>query len=109
MRAKFIEPMLLLRTEKLSEGGNWIYEINFDGYRAITFKTRGKIHPRSRNDNGVEEAIVVRSHACRVGAVGSERGSCGGRWRTPRSFRNDRLRKLKAECRCVLISVQCCR
>jgi ATP-dependent DNA ligase len=27
--------MLLLRTEKLPEGGNWLYELKFDGYRAL--------------------------------------------------------------------------
>jgi bifunctional non-homologous end joining protein LigD len=27
------------------------YQLKFDGYRAIAFKTGGKIHLRSRNDN----------------------------------------------------------
>jgi ATP-dependent DNA ligase len=39
---KFIEPMLLLRTERLQEGKGWMYEIKFDGYRAVAFKTGGK-------------------------------------------------------------------
>jgi DNA ligase D-like protein (predicted ligase) len=49
--ASFIDPMLLLRTEMLAEGPNWIYELKLDGYRAVAFKTDGKVHLRSRNDN----------------------------------------------------------
>ena len=43
--------MLLLRTSKLPEGKDWTYEIKWDGYRAIAFKTGGKVHLRSSNDN----------------------------------------------------------
>jgi DNA ligase D-like protein (predicted ligase) len=42
--------MLLLRTEKLPEGPNWLYELKFDGYRALAIKADGKIKFRSRND-----------------------------------------------------------
>src|SRR5882724_1317141 len=49
-KAAFIEPMLLQRTESLPEGPQWLYELKFDGYRAIAIKGR-RVTLRSRNDN----------------------------------------------------------
>jgi bifunctional non-homologous end joining protein LigD len=46
----FVEPMLLLKTNKLPEGKNWLYEIKLDGYRAMGMKTGGEVDLRSRND-----------------------------------------------------------
>jgi DNA ligase D-like protein (predicted ligase) len=47
-----MEPMLLLRTDALpNDADRWEYQLKFDGYRAIAFKTGGKLHLRSRNDN----------------------------------------------------------
>jgi len=52
VRACFIEPMLLLRTDALpKDAERWEYQLKLDGYRAIAFKTRGRVHLRSRNDN----------------------------------------------------------
>jgi bifunctional non-homologous end joining protein LigD len=49
---RFIEPMLLLRTEALPDDRRrWSYQLKLDGYRAIAFKSKGKLHLRSRNDN----------------------------------------------------------
>jgi ATP-dependent DNA ligase len=60
-KARFIEPMLLLRTDKLPDGTNWEYELKLDGYRAIAFKSGGRVHLRSRNNkdfNGKYPTIV---------------------------------------------------
>jgi ATP-dependent DNA ligase len=64
-KARFIEPMLLLRRETLPEGEDWITELKLDGFRSIAFKTGGKIHLRSRNDNdfSVKCAGIVKGLA----------------------------------------------
>ena len=48
-KAGFIQPMLLLRTERLPEGPDWLYELKLDGYRA-SGKSAGRVQLRSRND-----------------------------------------------------------
>ena len=62
IRAGFIEPMLLLRTDRLADDpSRYQYEIKWDGFRAIALKTGGSVHLRSRNDkdfNGKYPAIV---------------------------------------------------
>jgi ATP-dependent DNA ligase len=35
VKSRFIEPMLLLRTEKLPDSPDLLYEIKLDGYRAM--------------------------------------------------------------------------
>jgi ATP-dependent DNA ligase len=39
-KARFVEPMLLQRTQSLSEGPNWGYEVKLDGYRALAIKVK---------------------------------------------------------------------
>jgi DNA ligase D-like protein (predicted ligase) len=50
-KAEFVEPMLLLRSESLPEGSDWLYELKLDGYRALAIKTDSTVRLRSRNDN----------------------------------------------------------
>src|ERR1700730_5393061 len=50
IKADFVEPMLLLHTEKLPEGGSIAYELKLDGFRAEAIKSGGHIHLRSRNN-----------------------------------------------------------
>jgi ATP-dependent DNA ligase len=60
-KARFFEPMLLLATSSLPQGKDWQYELKLDGYRAIAFKSNGRVHLRSRNnkDFAVRYAAVA--------------------------------------------------
>jgi hypothetical protein len=43
MKAAFIPPVLLLRTEKVPhDRKQWAYELKSDGFRSIAFKTAGR-------------------------------------------------------------------
>jgi bifunctional non-homologous end joining protein LigD len=48
-RPSFIEPMKALPVEKLPES-DWLYEIKFDGYRALAFKDGKEVRLVSRNN-----------------------------------------------------------
>jgi bifunctional non-homologous end joining protein LigD len=68
-RVGFVEPMVLLRTEKLPEGKAWLYELKFDGYRALAIKSGGQVRLRSRNDNDLSArypGIVAALAGCRM-------------------------------------------
>src|SRR4029077_18787339 len=46
----FIKPMAARVVDKLPEGGEWMYEVKFDGYRALLLKNGDRVQIRSRND-----------------------------------------------------------
>lgn len=50
MRASFVPPMAARLVERLPEGGAWLYEVKFDGYRALLIKNTTAIQIRSRNE-----------------------------------------------------------
>lgn len=48
---KFMEAMMLLRTEKLPDGPELLDQLELDGYRAVAYKKDAKLCLRSRNNN----------------------------------------------------------
>jgi len=46
-----VQPMLATLTDKPFESKDWVYEIKFDGYRAIAFIDKGDLRLVSRNQN----------------------------------------------------------
>ncbi|MGO8952103.1 MAG: DNA ligase D [Rhodomicrobium sp.] len=61
---EFVEPSLALLMDKPPEGGNWLHEIKFDGYRLISAVRKGRARLLTRRGldwtdrfPGIEEAI----------------------------------------------------
>jgi len=52
MSARFISPMLLLKTDALPDDPvRWAYQLKLDGCRAIAFKTGSKVRKNYCNGN----------------------------------------------------------
>ena len=49
-KARFIDPMLLLKDRQAPGRTKFQYEVKLDGYHAIVFKSGGRVQARSRND-----------------------------------------------------------
>ena len=59
----FIEPMACLAVASLPAGPAWEYELKFDGYRAVAFKTRNRVHLMSRNSKDFAQRYPALVHA----------------------------------------------
>ena len=49
-RPAFVTPMAAQVVKKLPEGDDWIYELKFDGYRALVIKDEQRVELRSRKN-----------------------------------------------------------
>lgn len=68
----FIPPMLATLVDKAPKEGEWIYEIKWDGFRALAFCNKGKVSLLSRNDKSFNERfspIVADLEKLKVNAV----------------------------------------
>lgn len=50
-----IHPMLATSIEKAFDGSDWLFEIKWDGYRAVAFIENGKVRLVSRNQNDLSD------------------------------------------------------
>jgi len=50
-----LKPMLATLVDKPVEGPGWIYEVKWDGYRALAFSHKGKVELVSRNEKSFDK------------------------------------------------------
>jgi DNA ligase D-like protein (predicted ligase) len=62
---RFIPPMAAQTTSELPEGPEWVYEVKFDGYRALVMKAGDRIQIRSRNNKDLTTTYPTIPQAAR--------------------------------------------
>ncbi len=62
-QARFVEPMKPKLVETPPTLGGWIYELKFDGFRALAIKNGGKVQLLSRNENSLTEKFAEIAEA----------------------------------------------
>ena len=63
--AAYIPPMAATAVGKLPEGKDWLYEVNFNGYRALVIKRGAQIEIRSRHDRELTSTYPKIASAAR--------------------------------------------
>ncbi len=58
-----IEPMLATLVDKPFDEDGWLYEIKWDGYRAVSFINKGNVEIRSRNDKSFNDKFYPVTEA----------------------------------------------
>lgn len=64
-RPLFVDPMAARLVERLPEGKAWLYEVKFDGYRALLIKSGDAVQIRSRNDKDLTARYPAVAAAAR--------------------------------------------
>jgi bifunctional non-homologous end joining protein LigD len=68
----FVEPMAAKVVDRLPEGDRWLYEVKWDGYRALIIKRGPQVRIRSRNDKDLTAsypAVVAAAAGIRADSV----------------------------------------
>jgi len=60
-----LKPMLATRVEEAFDNKDWLYEIKWDGYRALAYLNKGKVELRSRNNLSFTQKFATIADALR--------------------------------------------
>ena len=63
-KPRFIDPMKPRLVEQLPRGGDWSYELKFDGIRALALKARGRVQLISRNEKELNDRFPEIAREC---------------------------------------------
>jgi bifunctional non-homologous end joining protein LigD len=69
-KARFIEPMKARLVDDPPSHGDWLYELKFDGIRAVAIKNRKKVSLISRNGNKLDKRFPEIAEAMKKLPVG---------------------------------------
>src|SRR4051812_47772552 len=62
-RPGFVEPMKALLVSELPRGSDWLYEIKFDGFRALAVRDRQRVSLISRNGKSLSDRYPAVARA----------------------------------------------